>query len=108
MADEADIALVKQNIPGDATEDGWDETHIGTLLDSGLSVTKTTLAFWAGRVAKYSTLVDVSESGSSRQLSRLFDQAKQTYDMWAERSKVEDNPPPPTRSQVRFHKLKRV
>ena len=108
MAAEADIALVVKNIPEDASADGWNDVYIGTLLDTGLSVTKVTLSFWASRVAKYSTLIDVSESGSSRQLSALFNQAKTAYDMWLDKSKLEDNPIPTGRSSVRFHTLKRV
>lgn len=107
MADAAAIAEVRANIPDDAGDD-WNDTAIGLLLDSGLSVTKVTLSFWAGRVAKYSTLVDVSESGSSRQLSNKFNQAKTVYDMWLDRSKLEDNPPVVTRSRIAFHTLKRV
>lgn len=108
MATDSDIAAVKANLPDDADSDGWDDTLIGTMLDTGLSVVKTTLAFWNNRVAKLSTVVDVSESGSSRQLSNLFTQAKQVRDMWLEQSTLEDNPIPTTRSQIVFHKLKRV
>ena len=107
MADQLSIDQVKNNLPDDPGE-GWSDTAIDALLDSGLSVTKVTLAFWTGRVAKYSTLVDVSESGSSRQLSTLFRQAKEAYDMWLEKSKLEDNPTPTTRFRIGFHKLKRV
>ena len=108
MADQLSIDQVKANIPDDATEDGWDDTFIGNLIDSGVSITKVTLAFWTSRVGKLSTVIDVSESGSSRSLSRLFDQAKVAYDAWLEKSKLEDNPPPPTRYRAAFHKLKRV
>ena len=107
MADEATIAAVKANIadnPGDA----WSDAAIEALLDSGLSVTKVTLQFWASRVAKYSTAIDVSENGSSRSLSTLFQQAKEAYDMWLQRSKDEENPEVPNRFRVAFHKAKRV
>lgn len=106
MADAADITLVKSNLADDS--DDWDDNTIGSMLDSGMSTTKVILSFWSGRVAKYANVVDVSESGSSRQLSGLFNQAKTMYDLWNEKSKLEDNPVVVTRSRVRFHKLKRV
>lgn len=107
MADQSLVNEVKNNLPDDPGED-WSDTAISALLDTGLSVTKVTLAFWTSRVAKYSTLVDVSESGSSRQLSTLFRQAKEAYDLWLDKSKLEDNPIPTTRFRFASHKLKRV
>lgn len=108
MADESVISEVKANIADDAADDGWNDALIGGMLDSGMSVTKATLAFWNSRVAKLSMVVDVSESGSSRQLSNLFNQAKSIRDMWLDASKVEDNPPLPLRPTIAFHSLKRV
>lgn len=110
MADQGNIDLVKNSIPDDSAEDGWDDTFIGTLLDSGISVSKVTLAFWSGRVGKLSTAIDVSEAGSSRSLSRLFDQAKIAYDMWLEKTKAEDALviPPDTRRHATMGKMNRV
>lgn len=103
MASQTDVDAVKSNLPDDAG-DGWTDSAIGALLDSGLSVVKVTLAFWASRVAKYSALVDVAESGSSRNLSQLFQQAKTTHDMWLARSKAEDDMASgATRNRIRFH-----
>ena len=108
MADQSVIDQVKANIPSDAAEDDWTDEFIGGLLDSGASISRVTLSFWQSRVAKLSTVVDVSESGSSRQLSNLFNQAKIAYDMWLEAVKLEDRPPLPQRPSIAFHKLKRV
>lgn len=108
MADQSVIDQVKANIPSDAAEDDWTDEFIGGLLDSGASIAKVTLSFWQSRVAKLSTVVDVSESGSSRQLSNLFNQAKIAYDMWLDTVKLEERPPLPQRPSIAFHKLKRV
>ena len=108
MAAQELIDQVKANLPEDASADNWDDTFIGSMLDSGLSVTKVTLAFWSSRVGKLSTVVDVTESGSSRQLSNLFNQAKQMYEIWLAKSNLEDNPVPTGRSRIRFHKMTRV
>lgn len=108
MAEQDAIDAVKVNLPADAGEDGFDDVFIGSLLDGGISNTKITLSFWAARVGKLSTVVDVTENGSSRQLSNLFNQAKTAYDLWFERNRLEDNPPPVTRSNIRFHTATRV
>lgn len=109
MAHQLVIDQVKANIPDDAIEDNWTDEFIGGLLDSGASISRVTLAFWRGRVAKLSGVVDVTESGSSRQLSNLFNQAKTAYDMWLDAVKLEDAPTPlPLRPSIAFHKLKRV
>ena len=108
MAQQDDIDQVKSNLPDDAEGDGWNDTLIGGMLDTGLSIIKTTLAFWNARVAKLSVVVDVTESGSSRQLSNLFNQAKSVRDMWLEQSNLEDNPVVTTRSRISFHKATRV
>lgn len=108
MADQTQIDLVKANIPDDAIDDGWTDEFIGQLLDGGISITKVTLSFWAARVGKYAAVVDVTENGSSRQLSNLFNQAKIAYDLWLDKSKLEDNPIPETRSHIAFHKATRV
>ena len=108
MAAQELIDQVNANLPDDASDDNWDDTFIGSMLDSGLSVTKVTLAFWSSRVGKLSTVVDVTESGSSRQLSNLFNQAKAMYDIWLAKANLEDNPVPTTRSSIRFHKMTRV
>lgn len=108
MAEQDVIDQVKANISDDASDDGWDDNFIGAQLDAGASVTKVTLAFWGARVGKLADVVDVTENGSSRQLSNLFNQAKVLYDLWLDKSKLEDNPIPVTRSRIAFHKMTRV
>lgn len=90
MADQADIDTVKDQIGPNATAEGWDDTKIGQKLDDGLSVDEVTLMYWEGRIARTSTMVDVSENGSSRALGTVFSNALQTAQFYRDRVNAED------------------
>lgn len=90
MASQIDIDAVKSEMPDQSNwTDAAIDAFLGALLDGGLSVAKVTLAFWASQVAKYSAVLDATESGTSNHLGQLFDQAKATHDIWLERVKAE-------------------
>lgn len=109
MATAEDIQAVKLNLPPGYDVNLWSDDAIGALLDGGTSITKVVLSFWAGQVAKYSAVVDVSENGSSRSMSNLFSQAKDMYEIWLNKSKAEDDATNEVgRQRIRFHKAKRV
>lgn len=82
MAVQADIDAVKIQLPDSADEFGFDDTMIGTFLDSGLTVNSTILAAWRGIAAKTSTMTDVSESGSTRNMSILNANARAMITYW--------------------------
>lgn len=110
MADAGVVATILAGFPEQAVSLGIDSALIGTLLDSGLTVSKTNLSLWrtfAGRVA---ALVDVTESGSSRQNGVLFDRAKQMIDYWQNQVTVEDTIAGtlPPRANGASHKAVRV
>lgn len=79
MAEASDILEVQDLLPNDSD---WGEDKITTYLDGGRTVPEVLLAFWRGRASKYSTMLDVSESGSSRSLSQLYQNAKSMIDYW--------------------------
>lgn len=91
MADDADIASVKLQIPDDAESFGLDDSMIGTLLDSGLSVVHSTLASWRAIAGKAATLTDISESGSSRNMSVIATAARAQVTYWQAMADREDN-----------------
>jgi uncharacterized protein with ATP-grasp and redox domains len=88
VADSAAIAAVQLQIADEAEELGFDDTMISTMLDSGLTETKTILAIWRGIAAKSAAVEDISESGSSR-TARLFDRAAQMITIWQTRADAE-------------------
>jgi hypothetical protein len=84
MAQQADIDSVKVQLP-DAdilTEFGLDDITLGAILDSGASISQTILAGWRSIAAKTATMTDVSESGSSRNLSTLNANAREMCTLW--------------------------
>lgn len=82
MASEADVAEVQDLLPPDSD---WDDEKVTGYLDGDRTVPEVMLLFWRSRASKFSTMLDVNESGSSRSLSRLYDNAKAMMDYWEER-----------------------
>lgn len=90
MATQAAIDDVKNQLPDEIITLGITDNMISAVIDSSSSHIKTMLAVWQMIAGKVTTVVDVSESGSSRQNSVIFDRAKQMIDFWQSRSEVED------------------
>lgn len=84
MADQASIDAVKLQLPDPAivAEFGFDDTTIGAVLDSGSSISQTILAVWRAIAAKTATFTDVNESGSSRNLTALHNNAREMVTIW--------------------------
>jgi hypothetical protein len=81
MADEdpatrADVQAVLEKLGPDAAAAGWTEQAIADWLDEGEHPASIARRYWEGRMARTSTLTDVTESGSSRSLSKLFTNAQ--------------------------------
>lgn len=89
MADQLMIDAVKLQLADEATDLGFTDELIGTLLDGGTSQTKTILAGWRAIAAKSAATEDVSESGSSRTV-RLHERAIEMIRDWQARADVED------------------
>lgn len=90
MADEAAVNAVLAQLPDEADIFGIDDSYISILIDSGLSETKVILSCWRAIAAKSSTVTDVQESGSSRDLSSIFQNARQMIDVWQARADDEE------------------
>lgn len=110
MAEQADIEAVKDLMPGE--EDDWDDVKIETYLDGGKSVPETMLLFWEGKASKLYTMIDISESGSSRSLSRLYDNALKLQEYWAAKIAKEkeeaDKQEEKEDRRLRFNRITRV
>lgn len=72
MATSSDIQLVKDNIEGDASTHGFDDTEIARRLDLGQGINRVSAAYWRKRANDTLYLVNVSESGSSRALDSVY------------------------------------
>lgn len=108
MADATAIMEVQDNLPPDS---GWDEAKIGAYLDKPLSVKRTVLAFWTSRAAQSANFVNISESGSSRDLATIHKNAVAMVDWWQKAAEVEETPTDQngeTVGRIQFHKATRV
>lgn len=82
MAEPAQIEMVKDLLPADAAEDGWNEEKISVYLDGGSSVYQAVALFWEGKAARLYQMIDVSEAGSSRSLGQVYDNARSMAEYW--------------------------
>lgn len=75
MASPEDIATLRDLVGEPDETNGWTDEKLGELIDSSESMMLAASKVWASKAATYATLVDVSESGSSRKLSDLHKNA---------------------------------
>lgn len=111
MATPEDVALVKSQILEESDTYGFDDAAISAMLDAGLSTSSTILAVWSGIAGKTSTMVDVTESGSSRSLSTIHNNALAMAEWWKAKvalEAVQADPIKPKTSRIAFHTATRV
>lgn len=82
MADATAISAVKVQLPDEAVGLGVDDAYIGSLLDAGKRQSEVILEAYRGIAAKTMMLTDVSESGSTRNMSILNSNARQMVTYW--------------------------
>lgn len=92
MATQEQIDIVKGMLPPDAATYGWDDAKIETLIDALISNNRIVLQYWELTAARMSKMVDTAESGSSRKMSDLFDNAIAMAKYW--KGIVEDEETP--------------
>ena len=112
MADIEQIKQVQKLLGPDAEPGGWTEVEINAALDAGRSANYIAARWWAQRTADTAHLMDISESGTSRQLSAIHRNAKEmtaTYRALAAEEEVTPDPPASTvRSGRRSVRIERV
>ena len=81
MADPIQISEIQDLMPGG--DEDWDEAKISSYLDADKTVPECLQLFWESRASRLHTMIDISESGSSRSLSRLYDNALKLAEYWA-------------------------
>jgi Cdc6-like AAA superfamily ATPase len=53
----------------------YTDEQLGTIIDASISIKAAAATIWTQKAAKYASLVNVAESGSSRSLSDLHQNA---------------------------------
>lgn len=111
MAEAEDVETVKDNIPSDAAGQGWDDDKIAAIIDGGLTTSRTIRSYWSWRVANTTNLVSISESGSSRDLSKIHQQALDMLKYWDAKIVDEENDTDSSgesQQPIAFHRWTRV
>jgi len=91
MADPIDIAKVKDNIEDDATAYGFGEVEIVRRLDVvGQTPTRIIAVYWAKRAQNVITLVNISESGSSRGNDAIYARMSALAEKWGALADAEE------------------
>lgn len=75
MASPEQLAALRKLINEPDDTNGWTDDYLGGLIDGGLTLNAAAGSVWTTKAGQFSTLVDVSESGSSRKLSDLHKNA---------------------------------
>lgn len=75
MASLEDVNKLRDLIGEPDESNGWTNEKLAEIIDASASVVEAAAKVWTSKAATYATLVDVSESGSSRKLSDLHKNA---------------------------------
>jgi hypothetical protein len=109
MADQSLIDAVKVQLPNEAAALGINDGAIGNLLDRPLTLTHAILESYRAIAAKTMMMTDISESGSTRNMSVLNQNARAMIDYWQKVADKEDlNSETEQISRFRSHRATRV
>ena len=75
MATLEEITELRRMIGEPLSDVPWDDAAVSALIDASSSMNVAAMKAWEQKAAAYASLVDISESGSSRRLSQLQEQA---------------------------------
>lgn len=88
MATPDQIAEVREYVDEPGLEDGWTDDRIGDYIDREADLYLAASAIWSTKAAKYARLVNVAESGSSRSMGSLVDNAIKMVKLYKDKSPV--------------------
>lgn len=113
MADANVVGQVLDLLPTEAKigETPWDQERVTVLLDQGNSVNQLMSRFWNAKAAETAAYIDVSESGSSRSLGTVHENAVRMARYWDDKVKAdkdEADEAATTRGGVVLHRARRV
>ena len=112
MADANVVAQILDLLPVEAKvgSDSWDMEKVTALLDQGSTTNEVMSRFWHSKAAETAAMVDVSESGSSRSLSTIHENAMRMAKYWDDRVKADEDAAvaAPVRNSAVSHRARRV
>ena len=87
MATEADIQFVQDNLPTKQSVQAiWTAEKIGRMIDGGLTKERVMVGYWSQKAADTAELITISESGSTRELATIHNNAVTQTQMWENRA----------------------
>jgi hypothetical protein len=90
VATESEIAYVRDLIGEPDDSNGWSDERIGTIIDGSTSLRLAASDIWGVKASKFTKMVDITESGSSRKMSQLFSNALAMQKALREDEETED------------------
>lgn len=94
MATAEEIALIREYISELTDANGWSDARITTFVDGAENLPYAAADIWGIKAGSAATLVNVSESGSSRSLGDLLKQAKTMEEYYRRRGDSLVSPAP--------------
>lgn len=92
MAAAIDIAELRDMLNEPDDTNGWTDAKLSALVDAWPTLNGAAASGWSTKAARFSELVNVSESGSSRSFGDLFARALQMAKYYRDLDVVEDPP----------------
>jgi hypothetical protein len=92
VAAAIDIAELRDMLNEPDDTNGWTDQKLSDLIDYWPTLNGAAASGWTAKAARYSELVNVSESGSSRSLGDLFERALKMAKYYRDLDVTEDPP----------------
>lgn len=86
MATPADITRVRLYVAETDDTNGWTDQRLSEFIDEADSLYAAAAEVWEVKASTYAALVDVSESGSSRRMSSLHENAMKMADHYRDKA----------------------
>lgn len=100
------LISVKQWLPADAAENGWDDDEITLRWTGGIA--STVRAYWFQRVSDTAGYLDLPDPGGTLPITQIYRQAREMLDYWDNFLKVNgDVDPNLVARPTRIGKIKR-
>lgn len=109
MATAEEIAVLRAKINEPDDENGYTDIKLGALLDAvNGDGDEVAGGIWGEKAARFSTLVNVSESGSSRSLGSLYSNAIAMAKFYGDKATADEPPVVPLVNRARTRAIERI
>jgi hypothetical protein len=107
MATAEQIAEVRDYVAEPGIDNGWTDAKVGEYIDREADLYLAAAAIWSAKAASYATMVNVSESGSSRSMGSLIDNALKMAKEYRAKSAESGGPEDPASQAIVLTRLVR-